>query len=103
MSDYKVKITVDDKGNFTYDPSFIRVTYEDRITFTLTNSSHQHFEVIFKERTPGDKLYLWEGDRTLKIEQDAPYGLYHYAAAVFTGSRVFMDSGCGDVGVQSSP
>ena len=100
-TNFNVKITVDNKGNFTYDPSFVRVTHGDHIAFSLTNPSHLHFEVIFKERTPGDKLYLWEGDNTLEIEEDAPYGLYHYAAAVYTGSRVFMDSGCGDVGVQS--
>jgi plastocyanin len=97
MQAHKIEITIDEKGNFTYCPTFLRVLPGDEITFKYL--SGDHFEVVFKEKSPGDRLYLWEGDPKMKIREDAEYAIYHYAAAGFTCNRVFLDSACGDIGV----
>ena|SRR2546422_202797 len=93
----KVTITVTKTGDFTYDPTLLRVGRRQRVKFVCP--SGPHFEVMFKDQSPGDDLFLSESNRILTIRPDAPYGVYHYSAAVYNGNRVFIDSACGDIGV----
>src|SRR5438874_13621526 len=85
---HKVTLIVDAKGNFTYSPTMLRVKPLDTIEFEYDGE----FEVMFKERTPGNKLALWQNDSMLTIKANAEYAVYHYAAAVRKGERVFLDS-----------
>ncbi len=95
---HAVTLSVNDKGEFTYAPSFVRVKQGDTITFS--NPDHHSFAVMFKDRSPGDKLSLSDADPTITIDSKAPYAVYHYAAAIYN-IKVHLDSGCGDVGVES--
>ena len=95
--DHTVTLTVDANGNFTYSPTLLRVEHGDTVQFDYAG----HFEIMFKERTPGDKLFLWQDDSLLTIREDAEYAVYHYAAAVKRGNRVFLDSACGDIAVET--
>jgi plastocyanin len=95
-TNHAVTITVDGDGNFNYNPSFVRVVRGDTITFNYDG----RFEVAFEDRSPGDKLYLWEGSKTLTISNEAGYGVYHYAVAVLKGDRVFVDPSSGSIGVR---
>jgi len=95
--DHTVKLMVDGKGNFTYHPTLLRVRPGDTIQFDYDG----HWEIMFKERTPGNKLFLWQDDSILTINANAEYAVYHYAAAVKKGNRVFLDSACGDIAVES--
>src|SRR5882724_11907012 len=70
--DHTVTLTVDAKGNFTYSPTLLRVEPGDTIQFDYDG----HFEIMFKERTPGDKLFLWQDDSILTINQNAEYAVY---------------------------
>jgi plastocyanin len=96
---HKVQLSVNDKGEFTYSPSFVRVKRGDTITFS-TNPGH-HFAVMFKGQSPGNKLSLSDDQPTMTISDNAPNGVYHYAAAISVGIKVHLDSGCGDVGVEN--
>ena len=100
-TDHPVKLKINENGEFTYDPSFVRVKQDDTITFS--NPQGHSFAVMFKDQSPGDKLSLSDRDPTIKISHDAPYAVYHYAAAVFDRikGQVHLDSGCGDVGVEN--
>ncbi len=95
---HAVKLSVDEDGQFTYSPSFVRVKHRDTITFS--NDEHHSFAVMFKDQSPGDRLSLSDLDPTITIDYDAPYAVYHYAAAIFDRTKVHLDSGCGDVGVE---
>jgi plastocyanin len=96
---HPVQISVNPNGHFTYSPSHVRAKNGDTVTFT-TNPT-QPFEVAFKDKSPGDKLFLSQVNNQLTIRVSAA-GIYHYAAAIYDSSqgRVFLDSGCGDVGVE---
>jgi hypothetical protein len=103
MAHFNIRIQVDENGNFTYTPSFLRARLGDTITFTCDDQ----FEVMFKDRSPGDRFFFSEQDATLQLPpMDAAIstqvvGMYHFAAAVYShrAKRVFLDSGCGDIGV----
>ena len=99
--DHEVELSVNESGEFTYDPSFVRVKRGDTVTFG--NPKGQSFAVMFKDQSPGNRLSLSDRDPTIKINHDAPYAVYHYAAAVFDGNKgqVHLDSGCGDIGVEN--
>jgi plastocyanin len=99
--DHEVELSVNESGEFTYDPSFVRVKRGDTVTFG--NPNGHSFAVMFKDQSPGNKLSLSDRDPTITIDSDAPYAVYHYAAAVFDGNkgRVHLDSGCGDIGVEN--
>jgi plastocyanin len=96
---HPVKITVTPAGDFTYDPSHIRAHKGDTVTF---DAGGKPFEVVFKSYSPGDRLYLSNRSPTLTILKNAQHGIHQYAAAVYdeTQNRVFLDSGCGEVGVE---
>jgi hypothetical protein len=94
-ANHTVKLIVQD-GNFTYLPTMLRVKEGETVEF----QSDGPFEIMFKERTPGDKLFLSERDPILTINEDAEYAVYHYAAATHDGVHVFLDSACGDIAVE---
>ena len=99
--DHPVELTLDN-GNLTYDPSFLRVRRGDTVTFSTPGPGA--FEVMFKGQSPGNKLFCSNTDPTIKINGNAAIGVYQYAAAITNGNgeghRVFLDSGCGDIGVE---
>jgi hypothetical protein len=95
VPNHTVTLSVDEHGNFTFAPTLLRVDQGESIQFNCAGS----FEVMFKERSPGNRLYLWEGDSILTIDPDAEYAVYHYAAAIKKGDRVFLDAACGDIAV----
>jgi hypothetical protein len=101
------------RGNFTYIPSHYRAERGEQITFKCDQGP---FEIMFQSRTPGDRLYICDESPTITItgsqegaaaNEYASYGLYHYSAAVAVlprdrrhgKVRVYLDSGCGDIGV----
>jgi hypothetical protein len=94
-ADHVVTLTVDTNGNFTYSPTLLRADQGETIRFQCVG----HWEIMFKEKSPGDRLFLWHDDSLLTIREDAEYAVYHYAAAVNRGDRVFLDSACGDIAV----
>ena len=99
LTPHQVKLSVNQYGEFTYTPSFVRVNRGDKITFS--NPEGHSFAVMFKDQSPGDKLSLSNLHPTITIDDDAPYAVYHYAAAIFDTINVHLDSGCGDVGVEN--
>ncbi|PYT19325.1 MAG: hypothetical protein DMG59_00715 [Acidobacteria bacterium] len=101
--DARITISVDpDTGNFTYTPTHIRVVFTDVKTscvLEFKTPNDEPFEVMFKDRTPGNKMHLNERDRDLTITNETPAGLYPYAAALSVKGRTFIDVGCGDISV----
>ena len=97
---HKIRITVGPTGNFTYAPSHLRAKRGDILIFS--SDGNKPFEVMFKSHSPGDKLYLSNDCPEMPVRDDIPYGIYRYAAAVWDEARkrVFLDSGCGEVGVE---
>ena len=93
-----VSITVNN-GNFTYSPTLVRVHHGDTIAFSCPTGP---FELVFRHQSPGDSLFVSTASPNLTIAQSAPYAIYHYAAAVYdpVTNKVFIDAGCGDVGVE---
>ena len=102
MPTFEIKLEVDGQGNFTYSPSHLRVHREDTVNFVCPTGP---FEVVFRGHSPGDKLFVSSNDQNqiLEISEHAPYGIYHYAAAIYRPSdnRVFIDASCGDIGVDT--
>ena len=98
--DHPVIIAVNAHGDFTYKPSHVRARKGDTLTFS--SEGNKPFEVVFKDHSPGDQLYFSNERPRLQITDDVPHGIYQYAAAVYDPEqrRVFLDSGCGDVGVE---
>lgn len=104
-TDHLITITVDTRtGDFTYAPTHVRARPGETITFTSPTGP---FEVMFKKTTPGDKVHLhnprpadppdvYANKMTVNVR-----GVHQYAAAVYdpAGNQVFIDTGCGDVGV----
>jgi len=106
-ADHIVTITVDSvTGEFTYSPTDVRAQKNETIEFQCGNLNSK-FEVMFKHRTPGDRTHI--SDRTPKDEGPAgkkghlqctgDYGQYTYGAAIYDGNNVFIDAGCGHIGV----
>jgi plastocyanin len=100
-ANHPVTLKINENGEFTYDPSFVRVKRRDTVTFS--NPDGHAFAVMFKDRSPGNKLSLSNQDPTITIDDDAPYAVYHYAAAISNAVKgtIHLDSGCGDVGVEN--
>ena len=105
MADHPIQITVEttpgpDFGNFTYAPTHVRAKPGDTLTFSSPTGP---FEVMFKHTVPGNHLHLHTGGTSPANGVDrtnvANRGVHKYAAAVFAAGRVFIDTGCGDVGV----
>ena len=105
---YDVTISVDQNGNFTYSPTDLRAVPNDTVSFK-TDPPGQLFEVMFKHRTPGNRTHIRQDtpeDQVtgvglpkghLKCGNDL--GQYKYGAAIYDGTHVFVDAGCGHIGV----
>lgn len=86
-------------GNFVYSPALVRVSPGDTITWTCNH----HFALTFKEGTPVDEVELTgtgsgpysTGPRTVRDVK----GQFHYAVAVWDGSRVHLDAACAGASV----
>jgi len=111
-ADHTIRIRVTESGNFTYDPTHLRAHAGDTIDFQYTDSSGYpgHFEVMFKDRSPGSRTHISnrtprdkgpadDTDNRGQLQCNGQFGLFQYAAAVFDGKQVFIDVGCGDIGV----
>jgi hypothetical protein len=107
---YDITLSVDKKGNFTYSPTHLRARPNDTVSF-VTSPAGLKFEVMFKNRSPGNRTHIrhdtpqdqgGEDDvRPGQLECGDDYGLFKYAAAIFDGTNVFIDTGCGDIGVDN--
>ena len=105
---HDVTISVDKNGHFTYKPTDLRASPQDTVSFQ-TEPADLAFEVMFKHRSPGDRTHIRQDTREdqggsdevapghLKCGNDL--GHYRYGAAIFDGDHVFIDSGCGSIGV----
>ena len=109
MISYTIQITVDppgaapsggSTGNFVYAPALLRVERDDTVTWTCASP----FAVSFKERTPIDHVEVF-GHETRGGFSAGPFiihgerGRYHYAVAVWNGTRVFIDAACPQISV----
>jgi|SRR5579863_679187 len=95
MAALNVTISVDPAtGNFTYNPTHLRA-YPGQDTITFDAGGNQ-FAVMFKRTSPGDKIHVHNASASINATN---VGVHQYAAAIYVGGRVFVDGGCGDVGV----
>jgi hypothetical protein len=96
MASYLINITVGGGGNFTYSPSTLRAQITDKIYWKCPKD----FALMFLDGTPIEMMETHgkAGIATPKyqVSPDAK-GHYHYAVAVWNGTRVFIDSGCPDI------
>jgi plastocyanin len=109
MINYTITIAVDPDdvipeggttGNFVYTPALLRVTSGDTITW----KSDHPFVLTFKAGTPVDDIELvgsHEDDNYTTGAQTVlgDKGHYHYAVALWNGSRVFIDAACPHISV----
>jgi hypothetical protein len=100
MASYTITISVTGNGNFTYDPTLLRAERGDKITFECETGP---FEAVFRHQSPGNRLFVSSAHPLLVILTNAPYAIYHYAAAVYNPSenRVYIDAGCGDIAIET--
>jgi hypothetical protein len=107
---YDILISVDQSGNFTYSPTDLRAAPNDTVSFITAPRNGPPgpaFEVMFKHRTPGDRTHIRQdtqedqqgGARPGHLRCGPALGHYKYGAAIFDGAHVFVDSGCGSIGV----
>ena len=104
MEPHTISLYVDSSGNFAYLPKLYRAYGGEEITFKCLNGTP--FEVVFKDQTPGDKLYLSDQDPTITIndyEDNSNYRVFEYCCAIDTTvdgkPRVFLDATSGSIGV----
>jgi hypothetical protein len=105
---YEITISVDASGNFTYSPTDLRAAPNDTVSFR-TASAGCAFEVMFKHRTPGNRTHIRQntpedqggggGARAGHLKCGNDLGHFKYGAAIYDGTNVFVDSGCGSIGV----
>jgi len=110
MIEYTITIAIDpagivpqggSTGNFVYTPALLRVQPGDRIKW----QSAVPFVVTFKGRTPVESMEVVGKAMSADFAsdfacvQENARGNYHYAVAVFDGSRVFMDADCPHISV----
>jgi plastocyanin len=106
MAGYNIQISVDEKGNFTFQPTTLRVRGGDTVTWS---SNDGEFSIMFVDGTPfegtqdGSEVDAMDtfggnGSRStpLTIKRGAQ-GHFHYAASVNTPRRVYLDAGCPEI------
>jgi hypothetical protein len=83
-------------GNFVFRPALLRVRANDTITWKCAHP----FTIYFKGTTPVDDMEIF-GDTgsTLPAKVQDVKGHFHYAVAVWTGARIFMDASCAGISV----
>jgi plastocyanin len=91
---HTVQIEVDPRGSMTYTPSMLRVAANDTVQWLCPSGS---FAVMFKETSPfkeGMDAFSCKGEASRPLIVDHVKGQFHYAVAVFDGSRVHIEAGC---------
>jgi hypothetical protein len=109
---YDVTISVDQYGNFTYSPTDLRAAPDDTVSFITAprgGPPGPKFEVMFKHRTPGNRTHIRHdtaedqggggGASAGHLKCGNDLGQYKYGAAIYDGTHVFIDAGCGHIGV----
>jgi len=90
-----IRIDVDDCGNMTYTPSMLRVAAGDTVQWRCPLGP---FAIMFKETSPfkeGMDAFARDAGTLSSPRYVADTkGQFHYAVAVYDGSRVHMDAGC---------
>jgi plastocyanin len=94
--DHTIQIEVfDGRGSMTYTPSMLRVAPDDTVTWCCPSG---HFAIMFKDGSPFtegmDAFSSRETPSSPKRVAKGIKGQFHYAVAIFDGSRIFMDAGC---------
>ena len=98
MANHVIDISVNNlTGDFYYSPSTVRVP--DPGLDTVQWQCSVPFALMFREGTPIDhmEIYGGGGPTPMFTVVGSAKGHYHYAVAVFDGTRVFIDSGCPDI------
>jgi hypothetical protein len=91
---HMIRIEFDPKGNFTYVPSLLRVEATDTVQWRCLTAP---FTIMFKNTTPfveGMEAYAQAGVPSTPLTVADVKGHFHYAVAVFDGTRVLLDAGC---------
>jgi plastocyanin len=96
--EHSIRIEVNGSGDFTYTPALLHVNAGDSINWAYDGAD---FIVEFKEDSPIDQMTitaaLQKSVRTFDVT--VLKGNFHYAVAVWDGSRIFIDSGCPRISV----
>ena len=94
MKKHTIRIDVEDCGHMTYTPSMLRVEAGDTVQWICPLGP---FAVMLKEKTPfkeGMGAHACGGTLSNPMCVADIKGEFHYAVAVYDGSRVHMDAGC---------
>lgn len=96
-----VNISVSPQGDFTYSPS---VKHVEPGQVLIWESAQGPFSISFKEGTPFGQLnfHSVKGEEgwliiTGEVRKGGGPGHFHYAVAIYTEGRVFMDAGCPEI------
>jgi plastocyanin len=100
--DNVILIKVIDDGDFHYQPSVKNVKLGQSVTWTCAQGP---FSISFKDRTPFGRTNLHatkpEGSDSWYVTsapaKTSELGHFHYAVAIFTNDRVYLDAGCPEV------
>jgi len=90
-----IGIDIDGRGSMAVTPSMLRVDAGDTVQWCCPSGP---FTIMLKEGTPfikGMDAFSCQGTPSspLTVAQNVK-GTYHYAVAVYDGSRLYMDAGC---------
>jgi plastocyanin len=94
MTKHTIQIDVDDHNNMTYTPSMLRVAAGDTVQWVCRLGP---FAVMLKDKSPfneGMDTHACGGTLSEPMWVADVKGEFHYAVAVYDGSRVHMDAGC---------
>ena len=94
MTPHTIQIDVDACGNMTYTPSMLRVAPGDTVQWICPLGP---FAIMLKEASPftkGMDAFACAGTRSNPLTVDNIKGQFHYAVAVYDGTRVHIDAGC---------
>jgi plastocyanin len=91
---HTIQIDVDPRGSMTYTPSMLRVAAGDTVQWCSPSGP---FAIILKDTSPfteGMDAYSCAGTPSGPLTVADAKGQFHYAVAVFDGTRIHMDAGC---------
>jgi hypothetical protein len=94
MMNHTIQIDVDARGNMTYTPSMLRMEAGDTVQWICPLGP---FAIMLKDTSPfkeGMDAYACAGTPSSPMCVADAKGQFHYAVAVYDGSRVHMDAGC---------
>jgi plastocyanin len=91
---HTIQIEVDTRGSMTYTPSMLRVAAGDTVQWCSPSGP---FAIMLKDTSPfteGMDAYSCAGTPSEPLTVANVKGQFHYAVAVFDGSRVHLEAGC---------